>query len=136
VDTGLMASGDMTEPYGFASAQQMLALRDPPTAFVSSSIVPTLGIRRAIEGQGLLVGRDISIACFDDVIAALPNGTPDAPTYTATRSSVRAAGRRIAEMLMAQIADPTAPEETVLWEAELLLGQSTGVALPRISASG
>ncbi len=130
-DSEIMTSGDMTEPYGFASASQMLTLDDPPTAFVCSSIVPTLGIRRAIEGQGLQVGRDISIVSFDDVIGSLPNGTPQEPTYTATRSSVRAAGRRLAEMLMLRIENPLAPEETVLWEAEMLLGQSTGVRVDR-----
>lgn len=126
-DTQLMASGDMTEPLGFGAARDMLALAAPPTAFVCSSIVPTLGVRRAIEAAGLRLGQDISVVCFDDDIGALPNGNPDAPTYTATRSSVRAAGRRCAEILLAQILGRSKGLVQELWEADLLLGQSTGV---------
>ena len=127
VDEALMTSGDMTEPQGFNAAQTMLKLPDPPTAFVCSSIVPTFGLRRALETAGLRLGQDISIVCFDDDIGALPNGSPDAPTYTATRSSVREAGRRCAEMLIERIANPGQPHVQELWEAELLLGQSTAV---------
>jgi LacI family transcriptional regulator len=73
------------------------------------------------------VGTDVSIVCFDDAIAALPNGGPAAPTYTATRSSIRKAGRRCAEILIDRIENPGQPHVQELWEAELLLGQSTAV---------
>ena len=128
-DPALMAAGDMTDPVGFKEASRMLAMSDPPTAFACSSIVTTFGVRRAIEARGLSVGRDISIVCFDDAISALPNGSPDAPTYTATRSSIRAAGKRCAEVLIDRINRPGQPPLQELWEAELLLGQSTSVAV-------
>jgi len=56
------------------------------------------------------------------------------PIYTATRSSVREAGRQAAEMLLEIIAHPeTAPLQRLL-EAELIIGQSTGpVPAPRRS---
>ena len=127
-DPALMDSGEMTEPRGFEAAMRMLDLPDPPTAFVVSSIVPTFGVRRALEASDLRLGKDVSVVCFDDDIGALPNGSPDAPTYTATRSSVRAAGRRCAEILMSRIADNSQEHIQELWEAELLLGQSTSVA--------
>ncbi len=124
-DPDLMRSGDMTEPQGFYAARDMLAGANPPTAFVCSSIVPTFGVRRALEAAGLRLGKDISVVCFDDDIGALPNGSPDQPTYTATRSSVRAAGRRCAQILVDRIMNPDHPHVQELWEAELLLGQST-----------
>lgn len=130
IDTEIMVSDDMTEPAGYAAARRMLDLRDAPTAFVCASIVSTLGARRAVEEQGLRVGADISLVCFDDAISALPNGSPSMPTYTATRSSIRAAGRRCAEVLIERIDNPDAPITTELWEAELLLGQSTAVLVP------
>ncbi len=128
VDPDLMTSSQMTEPYGFEAATEMLARDNPPTGFVSSSIVPTLGIRRAVENAGLRVGQDVSIVTYDDMIGSLPNGSAHDPIFTSTRSSVRAAGRRLAEMLMARIANVNAPDDAELWEAELLLGQSTGIA--------
>jgi LacI family transcriptional regulator len=126
-DPDLMTSADMTEPEGFDAARRMLGLPCPPTAFVCASIVSTLGVRRAVEARGLRVGTDVSIVCFDDAIAALPNGGPAAPTYTATRSSIRKAGRRCAEILIDRIENPGQPHVQELWEAELLLGQSTAV---------
>jgi LacI family transcriptional regulator len=52
----------------------------------------------------------------------------DVPIFTATRSSVREAGRLAAEMLLDIIAtQPATPVERLL-EAELIIGQSTGPA--------
>lgn len=127
IDPALMRSDEMTEPYGHLAANEMLDLEDPPTAFFASSIIPALGVRRAVEERGLTVGKDVSIICFDDEISYLPNGKGD-PIFTAARSSVRAAGRRCAEMLLSQIAHGPSHVETELWEADLVLGQSTGPA--------
>ncbi|MDW3222075.1 MAG: substrate-binding domain-containing protein [Paracoccaceae bacterium] len=120
-----MRTGEMSEPFGHASTLEMLDSDDPPTAFVASSIVPALGIRRAVEERGLRMGRDVSILCFDDDISYLPNGL-DAPVFTAMRSSVRDAGRRCAELLMEQISTASREIRTELWDAELVIGQSTG----------
>ena len=48
------------------------------------------------------------------------------PLFTATRSSIRAAGRRAAEMLIDHIENPRAEPSRELWEADLTLGRSTG----------
>ena len=131
VDPDLMRSAEMTEPYGHASAQEMLSRPNAPTAFIASSIVVAMGVRRAIEERGLRMGRDVSVICFDDVISYFPNQGPE-PIFTATRSSVREAGRRCAALLLAQIEDPQTPVVHELWEAELVVGGSTGPA-PQIA---
>ena len=102
VTPDLMSAGDMSEPNGYDAASAMLGMADPPTAFVASSIVLALGIRRAIEERGLRLSHDVSVVCFDDDISFLPNRGP-CPPFTATRSSVRAAGARCAELLIQQI---------------------------------
>lgn len=124
-DTAIMCSGEMTEPYGHAATLEMLDSDAPPTAFVTSSLVPAMGIRRALQERGLRMGKDVSILCFDDDLSYLPNGL-DTPVFTAMRSSVRAAGTRCAEMLMAQIASGSATAMTELWDAQLVIGASTG----------
>lgn len=121
----LMHSGEMSEPFGYETARGLLASKAAPTAFACSSIVSALGVRRAVEEAGLVLGRDVSVLCFDDAISYLPNGGK-APVFTALRSSVRAAGRRCAEMLLAMIDNPEAPPPTELWQAELVIGGSTG----------
>lgn len=126
-DAALMTSDEMSEIAGYFAARAMLALSDPPTAFLVSSMISGLGVRRAIETAGLVMGRDASVIIHDDVLSYMRNGD-DVPIFTATRSSVRDAGRMAAEMLLDIVADPEhAPRERLL-EAELVLGQSTGPA--------
>ncbi|NHB77279.1 LacI family DNA-binding transcriptional regulator [Rhodobacter calidifons] len=126
-DPALMTSGEMTELAGFRAASAMLALPDPPTAFVASSMLSGMGIRRAVEGLGLKMGSDVSIVIFDDELSYLRNGD-DRPIFTAMRSSVRQAGRLVAEMLLSRIANPGAGEMEQMLEAELVQGMSSGPA--------
>jgi LacI family transcriptional regulator len=123
-EPALMFSDQMTEVRGHQAAARMLALPDPPTAFLAASILSGMGVRRAAEERGMRLGRDLSVIIHDDDLSYLRNGE-DVPIYTATRSSVREAGRRAAAMLLAMIAGEDAPRE-VLLEAELIIGQSTG----------
>ena len=128
-DPGLMRSEEMTEAFGYRCAVQMLQRPLPPTAFLTASLISAIGVRRALEELGLRIGRDVSVVTYDDVLSYLRNGE-DVPIYTATRSSVREAGRRAAAMLLAQIAEGGGPARHELLEAELVVGQSTGPARP------
>ena len=130
-DPALMSSEEMTELRGYRAACDMLAIDAPPTAFLASSMISGLGLRRAIEERGLRLGNDISVIIHDDELSYLRNGE-DVPIYTATRSSVREAGRQAAEMLLDIIAHPESAPQQRLLEAELIIGQSTGpVPAPR-----
>jgi len=55
------------------------------------------------------------------------------PVFTATRSSVREAGRRAAEMLLDLVEKPGFGPREELLEADLILGQSTGPLLQSVS---
>lgn len=121
-----VTSGEMTETYGHAEALRLLDRPDPPTAFLVASIIPALGLRRALEDRGLKMGRDISVVIHDDELSYFRNAG-EVPAFSATRSSVRAAGRLCAEALLAAIAGERPKVQTLL-EAELVLGLSTGPA--------
>jgi LacI family transcriptional regulator len=125
IDPALMTSGDMSEPKGFHAARGLLQSENPPTAFVASSILLAHGIKRAIDAQGLRMGRDVSVICFDDDLSYLPNAG-NTPLFTTMRSSVRAAGARCATLLIARINAPDAAPPNELWEAEMVHGNSTG----------
>ncbi len=126
-DRTLIANSQRTETLAYRCAREMLALKAPPTAFLVSSIMMAMGVRRALDDLELSVGQDISILAHDEVLSHLDDGNA-LPVYTATRSSVRDAGRRCAEMLIHQIANPFEPPLTELWDAKLTLGKSTGLA--------
>ncbi|MGJ8627994.1 MAG: substrate-binding domain-containing protein [Sulfitobacter sp.] len=126
-DPDIMRSEEMTEIFGFRSAHEMLALADAPTAFLTSSMITAIGVRRALEDAGLKMGRDVSIITHDDDLSYLKNGE-GVPIFTATRSSVRDAGRECAQMLLDQIRDPDRGHATQLFEVDLTVGHSTGPA--------
>lgn len=132
-DPSLMWSEEMTEGYGFRSADKVLHSDNPPTAFLVSSMTTAIGVRRAIRDMDLRLGRDISVVIFDDELSYLKNGE-EVPIFTATRSSVRQAGQICAEMLLDIIRRPGEPPKHLLLEAELTVGQSTGPA-PRPGAT-
>lgn len=127
IDPPLMSSDEMTEVAGYRAARTMLNLSGPPTAFLVASMISGMGVRRAVEERGLAMGRDISVIIHDDDLSYMKNGE-DLPIFTATRSSVREAGRLTAEMLLELIAHPDIGPQNRLLEAELIIGQSTGPA--------
>jgi LacI family transcriptional regulator len=127
VDAKLMFSGEMTEVQGYLSTREALDYNDPPTAFLAASMISAIGVRRAVQERGLVVGKDISIVIFDDELSYLRNGH-DVPIFTATRSSVHYAGQRSAEMLMQLIKEPDGGPLQELLEVDLVVGQSSGPA--------
>lgn len=129
-DPAIMSSDEMTEVSGYRAAKAMLAQGDAPTAFLAASMISGMGVRRAVEERGLQIGRDVSIIIHDDDLSYMKNGE-DVPIFTATRSSVREAGRLAAEMLLDIITHPDHAPQQRLLEAELIIGQSTGPAPSR-----
>lgn len=126
-DPALMSSEEMTEVAGYRAARRMLAKENPPTAILCASMISGMGVRRALQELGLMMGRDVSVIIHDDDLSYLKNGE-DLPIFTATRSSVREAGRQSADMLLTLIGNPGGVPEQRLLEAELIIGQSTGPA--------
>lgn len=123
--TDLMRSAEMTEPYGHQAGRELLRLPDPPTAFLASSMIVAYGLRRALTDAGLQLGRDVSVVTHDDDLSYMPNGL-EVPQFTATCSSVRAAGRKTAEILLSLVSNPDQGPTTHLMETRLVLGDSTG----------
>lgn len=128
-DPAHFGSDEMTEHFGYDSARAMLAGDRPPTAFLVSSLIPAIGVRRALEDTGLKLGADVSVITHDDELSYLSNGR-DVPIFTATRSSVREAGRLAAATLLDLIEDPLRTPRHHLLEADLTHGRSTGPAPP------
>ncbi len=126
-DPSFMVSEEMTEHYGYRSARRMLAQPVAPTAFLVSSLISAIGVRRAIEERGLTMGRDVSVVTHDDELGYF-HARDAVPVFTATRSSVREAGRMTAAMLLDLIRAPENGPRTRLLEAVLTVGQSTGPA--------
>ena len=127
IDPSIMKSQEMTEIYGYHQTRDMLTSDNPPTAILVSSLISAIGVRRAIEEAGLTMGKDVSVITHDDELSYLRNGET-VPIFTATRSSVRDAGKHVANILIDQIENPNSLPQTQLLEAQLVVGRSTGPA--------
>ena len=126
-DPAIMASGQMTEENGYREAKRILSLPDRPTALLISSMLLVSGIIRACHELGLGIGTDISLIAHDDGLPFL-NAEGLVPKLSTVRSSIRDAGARVAELLLAMINDPDAPQPHELWPVELIARGSTGPA--------
>ena len=130
IDPAIMRSEEMMEPYGYSATIQIMQQANPPTAFLVSSVIPAMGVQRALLELGLQPADDVSIVIHDDLLSFLPADKVN-PLFTASRSSVKEAGKRCAQMLLEQIEKPNTPPLTELWEAEIVIGKSSGPAPPQ-----
>ncbi|MEM9796620.1 MAG: substrate-binding domain-containing protein [Pseudomonadota bacterium] len=129
-DPALASSDEMTEQAGYLAMRNALALPNPPTAMIACSYIMGLGVQRALHEAGLTPGKEVSVALHDDMLSYLSNGATT-PTFTASRSSVRAAGIRCAEILLQSIANPNGPIVQEVWQSELVLSTTTGPVVER-----
>lgn len=115
----------MTEQMGYRIALD--TLRQPPetrpSAFLCSSIFLALGLQRGARELGLEIPRDISIIAHDDRTPYL-RAEYLAPSLTATQSSIRDAGRRVAELLQSRIKDTPIAQLQEEWPVDLVLRDS------------
>ncbi|WEX74258.1 substrate-binding domain-containing protein [Sinorhizobium numidicum] len=128
-DARLVAHGNFTDELGFRFARSFLEQSPRPTAFVAGSMMTALGIYRAVRSRGLVVGRDVSVIAHDDVFPYL-TAENMGPSLSATRSSMRAAGARSADLVLQLLSGRPATEIHELWPVELILRESTGPAPP------
>ncbi len=127
VDERFVASGVMSDEIGYRITERFLAETPWPTALLVSSMMMSLGAFRAIRAAGLELGRDVSMIAHDDVFPFL---NPDVmvPTMSTTRSSIRAAGKRVGELLKELVEGRAAETIHELWPVELVVRASTGPA--------
>ncbi|MCX7306108.1 MAG: substrate-binding domain-containing protein [Hyphomicrobiales bacterium] len=117
----------MTEENGFRAAIDLLAGDEPPTAILCSSLIMALGVVRAIRDLGLSIPGDVSLVAHDDVFPWLKPENFSVP-LTTTRSSIRAAGQRIAERLAARLSGLETERRGEVWPVDLVVrGSISGV---------
>jgi LacI family transcriptional regulator len=123
----LVREGDFLQPSGFQTAQELLALDDPPTAIVTSNDVMAFGAMDAAKAQGLLIGEDISIIGFDDIEMA----SQTYPPLTTVRQPMAAMGESALDMLVTLLQGRTMLSPRRELPTELIIRGSTGQAPAR-----
>jgi LacI family transcriptional regulator len=123
-DPKLVSHGIFTDEVGFRFARSALEQTPRPTAFVAGSMMTALGVYRAARSLNLRIGEDISVIAHDDVFPYL---TADnmSPSLSTTRSSIRSAGTRVADLLLQILGGRPVSDIHELWPVELILREST-----------
>ena len=125
--TAMIRSGAMTEENGYVFARGLLEGSGAPTGIVCSSLIMALGVVRAIRDLNLTMPRDISLIAHDDVFPWLKPENFSVPLST-TRSSIRAAGSRIAERLAARMSGLESGPRGEIWPVDLVVRASIAAA--------
>lgn len=110
IDTHLLAENAVTAAEGANAAALILDRPNPPTAIVCAVDFAALGVYRAAAARGLTIGRDLSVVAYDGI----PEGAHAQPPLTTFVVDNRAAGTRLAKLLIRRIRgeDPTKLRET------------------------
>lgn len=117
----------MNDENGFNGMEDFLSGPEHPTAVLCASTALALGAIRSLNQRGLKPGRDVSLIAHDDVLPLLKPENFSVP-LTTTRSSLRAAGIRVAERLIERIRGIETTNRHELWKADLVVRASTGPA--------
>ncbi len=126
-DPAIMTSDAMTEENGYLQTKRLLSSGNRPSALLFSSMLFVSGAMRAAHELDLQIGADVSLIAHDDGLPFL-NAEGLAPSLTTVRSSIRAAGSRVAELLIGMINNPEAAQPHELWNVDLIVRGSTGPA--------
>jgi LacI family transcriptional regulator len=119
-DESLVLSGDLTRKGGEAAARHLLDLDPLPTAIIAANDLMALGTINVVQQAGFEIGRDISVAGFDDVPPS------DMLLLTTLRQPIYEIGHRLSMMLMTLIRDQALEERHILLTPELIVRHSTG----------
>jgi LacI family transcriptional regulator len=103
-----------------AAMERLLALPDPPTAFIAASDIIALNAMSAAMHRGLRAGRDYAMTGFDDIPFAA-HTTP--PLTTVRQPFDRACDELIA--LLRRVLDNEPGPQQVLLRPELIVRQTT-----------
>lgn len=109
---------------GYQAMQQLLAQAPRPTAVIVDNHLSGVGAVRALLDAGVRIGTEVSLIVWGsmaDTLAELDVTTIDQP-------DARAAGARMAQMLLARLDGTPAAQLQELWQPRLVAGSTVGPA--------
>ncbi|MFD1673775.1 LacI family DNA-binding transcriptional regulator [Alicyclobacillus fodiniaquatilis] len=112
-----MLEGDYTEKSGYAAAKRLLKSGDLPTAVFCSSDMMAIGVMKALEEGGMLVGEELSLIGFDDIMMA----SYITPGLTTIRQKKHEMGVIAARALLELIENSDKVPEALTMDTELVV---------------
>lgn len=123
VDPALITRGEGHFEFGRSATEPWLALEADrrPTGIVALNDSMAIGAMHAGQARGLVIGRDLAVAGFDDS----PMSQYLWPPLTTMRQPIREAGRKCVEILVALLEGRTPHGRQALLHPELIVRAST-----------
>lgn len=121
-DERLLVEANFRQRSGRLSAHQLLDMSDPPTAIVACNDLLALGAMSAAQERGLVVGREISVTGFDDILLAEYAN----PALTTVHQPAQQLGAMVAQMLLQIITGQALEKKQIILRPSLVVRQSSG----------
>lgn len=128
-DAEVIAEDAITAQDGAAATRRLIGGDRPPTAILCATDTIGIGAMRAITGAGLTVGRDISVIGYDGI----PDCSMPHPSLTTFQVDARAAGERLAQLLIRRCMGESTENLRETVTAPLVPRESDGP--PRLTSS-
>ncbi len=124
IDESLIRQGDWGVDSGYQAAQELLSLREAPTAIFAANDVMALGVIYAAQEVGLKIPGDIALVGYDDRdFAAWIR-----PSLTTIRMPSYEMGRAAARLLLEQLSGEELEDATQV-PGQLIIRESCGANL-------
>jgi len=119
----IVFDGDFNEDAGMNAAEQLMKLREPPTAIFAANDLAATGVLSHLRAIGARVPEDISVVGYDDTLLA----DLGVLSLTTVHQPRQLYGRRATELLIERIEGREAPKHELI-EPRLVVRSSTGPA--------
>ncbi|MCR8945224.1 LacI family DNA-binding transcriptional regulator [Streptomyces bacillaris] len=120
-DERLIAPADFTEEGGARAMRELLARRPDLDAVFAASDVMAAGARQVLREADRRIPEDVALIGFDDSVVARHMHPP----LTSVRQPIEEMGRRMAELLLEEIAGRSGERPTVVLPTELVVRDSS-----------
>ena len=111
--------GNLSRKGGEKGAKHLLGLEAPPTAILAANDLMAIGTIAVAQAQGMKIGKDLSVAGFDDIAPA------ELFSLTTLQQPIYDIGRQLSEMLYKQINDIPIENPHILLKPQLIKRGST-----------
>jgi LacI family transcriptional regulator len=95
-EASLEREGDFTEAGGYAAAQELLAMKERPTAIFAANDSMAIGAMSALRESGVGIPEEMAVAGFDDI----PLARFMDPPLSSVHVPIRQLGARAVELLL------------------------------------
>ena len=121
LDEALVVLGDFSQDSGAAAMRDLIARRAGPDAVFCANDLMAAGALRALSDAGLRVPEDVAVVGFEDA----PIAASTHPPLTTVHQSPEEMGREMVAMLLAAMADPSAPRPGRMLPTRLVVRASS-----------